>query len=309
MRRAVIFNPTARGGHAEVFRSALRALGEEVTLLPTTAPGSASLLAQHAAREGSEVIVAAGGDGTVNEVVDGLAREPALLEQVRLGIVPLGTINVLARELGIPLAVKAACALIRSGHERRIDLPRVEFTADGAPRRRAFTQLAGAGLDSRAIDLVRWEVKQRFGWLAYAWAGCRALRGPHPVVQVDCPHAAPVSGHLAVIGNGTRYGGDVRMFPQASLQDGRLDLRLFRRVNTRTLLRFGWAWIRRRPLLPADDLCLQGTEFTLSSDRPLRFQLDGDNVGWLPARFTVQPRALRVLVPRAQLTFSECVGR
>ncbi|MCP5527235.1 MAG: diacylglycerol kinase family lipid kinase [Verrucomicrobiales bacterium] len=296
MRCAVIFNPTARGGRARRFVQALEAMQDGLTLKPTTGPRTAPDLAIQAAQEGCDVVVAAGGDGTVNEVVDGLARDPQRADRVRLGIIPLGTINVLARELHIPLRLSAAWEVIRAGRELRVDLPRVSFTRDGSPEERCFTQLAGAGLDSRAIDLVRWETKQRLGWMAYALAGLQALRGPHPDVVVRAGDRT-ARGPLVVIGNGNRYGGEVGMFPDASMTDGELDARIFRRVGFATLLRFGWAWALRRPIPPSDDVCLRSPEFTLASEAPLPFQLDGDNVGHLPARFTVQRKALRVLAP------------
>lgn len=296
MRGAVIFNPTARGGKARRFLQTLASMQDGLVLKPTTGPGVASDLAREAALEGCDVIVAAGGDGTVNEVVDGLARTPALLEAVRLGILPLGTINVLARELGLPRQLPAAWQVIRHGRETRVDLPEVSFTRDGVAQTRCFTQLAGAGLDSRAIDLVRWDLKQRWGWLAYALAGLQALRGPHPLIHLHSGSRSAV-GPLVLLGNGRRYGGEVGMFPQASMTDGELDVRVFRRVGLATLLRFGFAWMARRPIAPSDDICLRAAEFTLASETPVPFQLDGDNAGALPARFTVRPSALRILTP------------
>ena len=105
---ALIFNPAARGEKARRFRELLGQLGMECTLLETTGPGSASTLAAQAIRDGYRTIVASGGDGTVNEVVNGLAKVRDGLGQVKLGILPLGTMNVFARELGIPLPARRA---------------------------------------------------------------------------------------------------------------------------------------------------------------------------------------------------------
>lgn len=297
MRCAVIFNPTARGGKARQFRETLRALGDaDLELHPTTSPGTAPAIAAQAAHAGAELIVAAGGDGTVSEVVHGLAGDPDLLARTTLGIVPLGTINVFARELGLPTDLTAAWRVAREGRTLRVDLPVAEFRRDDQPATQAFAQLAGAGLDSRAIACVSWEIKKRVGPLAYLLAGLQALRGPHPRIRVTGP-SGEAEGPLALAGNGRLYGGHVEMQPGANLTDGQLAVRVFRRVGFGTLMRFGLAWLLRRPLPPADDVCLRGAEFEFTSDRPTPLELDGDNVGHLPARFTLRPAALRVRAP------------
>ncbi|MCP5523969.1 MAG: diacylglycerol kinase family lipid kinase [Verrucomicrobiales bacterium] len=298
MRHAVIFNPTARGGASRRFREVLGGLGDDLVLKPTTGAGTAPALAVEAAREGCEVVVAAGGDGTVSEVISGLAAEPGLLERVALGVVPLGTINVFARELGLPARdIRAAWSVIRDGGDLCVDVPEVEFTAaDGKVRRQAFAQLAGAGLDSRAVSLVSWPLKQKVGALAYAVAGMRALAGRQPLVQVAVGDRT-MAGPLVLIGNGRLYGGSVAMQPGASLTDGRLHVRVFRSVGPALLLRFGLAFLLRRPLTPGDDLVLDAGEFSLRSEGPMPLQLDGDHVGFLPAQFRIRPGALRVRVP------------
>lgn len=298
MRHAVIFNPTARGGASKRFREVLGGLGEGLVLKPTTGPATAPALAVEAAREGCDVIVAAGGDGTVSEVISGLASEPGLLDRVTLGVVPLGTINVFARELCLPTSIQAAWAVIRDGEDLEIDVPEVEFTVDGVPRRQAFAQLAGAGLDSRAVAAVSWSLKQKVGALAYAVAGLRALSGRQPLVRVTAGDWE-ASGPLVLIGNGRLYGGDVSMQPGAHLNDGRLHVRVFRRVGLGLMLRFGLAFLLRRPLAPGDDVFLDAADFTLTSESAMPLQLDGDNVGFLPARFSIRPAALRVRVPRS----------
>src|SRR5207237_299358 len=123
----------------------LDAIGAECALKPTTAPGGGRALAAEAVREGFEIIVAAGGDGTLNEVLNGIGDEPDGFARARLGVLPLGTINVFAREIGMPLDLRRAWAVIRRGRESAIDLPQVEFGATGKSQRRWFAQLAGAG--------------------------------------------------------------------------------------------------------------------------------------------------------------------
>jgi YegS/Rv2252/BmrU family lipid kinase len=296
MRAAIIFNPTARGNQARRCLARLQELSSEAELLPTPGPGQAAALAAEACRRGCDTIVAAGGDGTVSEVADGLGSVPGATDAVRLGVLPLGTINVFARELGIPPGLKAAWELIRSGTETRLDLPAVALTDGDQRRQRRFVQLAGCGLDSRAIAAVNWEWKQRVGPLAYVAAVWQAARGPQPQVEATAGGRA-VRGELALIGNGRLYGGAVTVFPEADGCDGLLEVRVFPRVTLLTLCRFGLAWWRRRPLSGCGTVALRGERVELRSVRPMPVEVDGDNVGWLPADFTVQRAALRVLAP------------
>src|SRR5690349_2259489 len=115
MSICIIFNPTARGEKANAFREHLAKISNQCALKPTYAAGSARLLAAEAVREGFTTIVAAGGDGTVNEVLNGIADDPAGLTTARFGILPLGTVNVFAKELKVPEAFDAGWEIIRQG--------------------------------------------------------------------------------------------------------------------------------------------------------------------------------------------------
>lgn len=296
MRACIVFNPTARGNKARRLHSLLATFASQCTLLPTPGPGTATALAAQACRDGFDVVIAAGGDGTVSEVAQGLATVPGGLDAVRLGVIPLGTMNVFARELGLPRSVKAAWHTIQQGGETRVDLPAVELTSGERRETKHFVQLAGAGLDSRAIAAVDWRWKQRIGPLAYALAGVKALRGSQPRVQVHA-NGRQAEGELVLLGNGRLYGGEVRMFPQADLRDGQLEVRVFTRVTLLTLARFAWGWLARRPLAESAAASLQAERVELTSTVPMPLELDGDNAGHLPAVFTVRRLALRVLVP------------
>lgn len=297
MRACVVFNPGARGARARRFHAALQNLSPPCPLFPTRQPGHAIELAAAAVREGFDTLVAAGGDGTVNEVVEGLAGVPGALDSVRLGVVPLGTMNVFARELGLPLKPAAAWAVIQHGTERLLDLPRLDWGGSSGQRgARHFVQLAGAGLDSRAIARVRWAAKQWTGPLAYALAGWQAWRGPQPRVEVVAGETR-LAGELVLLGNGRFYGGPVTVFPAARPDDGLLEVAVFRRVTALTLARFAVAWLTHRPFRAAGIHRLRAGRLELTAAEPLPIQVDGENVGFTPGTFTVRPRALRVLVP------------
>jgi len=296
MRTCIIFNPTARGDKAQQFRQALGRLASQCVLKPTTKPGAATSLAAEAVREEFATLVAAGGDGTVSEVVSGLAGTPGGLDQARLGVIPLGTTNVFAKELDLPHELEAAWAVIERGRETRVDLPRVEFAAQGQPQGRWFIQLAGAGFDARALELVDWEWKRRSGLLAYALAVLRAKRRAPPLVTAQ-GGGQQATGELALIGNGRFYAGRIPVFPQGDLRDGLLEVRVFPEVDWAALVRFGWAWLTERPFSQSGDVCFRAESVSLSSPSPVSFEVDGDSVGRLPATFSLRRQALRVIVP------------
>ena len=179
--------------------------------------------------------MAAGGDGTINEVTNGIGDAPEGFARARLGVLPLGTVNVFARELKIPLQVESAWEVLRRGHETKIDLPRVEFSADGVLQKRYFCQLAGAGMDARAIELVDWQQKKQVGKLAYVIAGLKALCEKKPAITVRA-NGQSVMGELVLVGNGRFYGGSFAILPLADLRDGRLDICVLPRVSWTALL-------------------------------------------------------------------------
>jgi diacylglycerol kinase (ATP) len=296
VRTCVIFNPTARGDKARRFRRHLDAIGRESALKSTAAAGDARRLAAEAIREGFETVVAAGGDGTLNEVLNGFSDAPDGFDRARLGILPLGTVNVFARELGIPTKLDAAWSAIRQGRETRIDLPVVDYQAEGRLRRCCFAQLAGAGLDARAIELVEWKLKKKIGPLAYVVAGLKALMGAQSrITAAGGGHSA--TGELVLIGNGRLYGGQFRVFPQANLCDGLLEACVFPRVTWLTLFRCGPSLLLRGTLPASIPKPFQAESLTLSSPTRTPLEVDGELVGHLPAAFSVQRGRLRVVVP------------
>ncbi len=315
----VIFNPAARG---EKSRRLLRFLQTkaatgDVVLAATSGPGDARRLAAEAAQAGHGCVVAAGGDGTVNEVVNGLGPEGPVL-----GVLPLGTVNVFAQELRLPRRLAAAWAVLAAGRTRTIDLGCA--TAGGSSR--YFVQLAGVGFDAWAVQHASWELKKKVGPLSYIWAGLKAVAKPCGRVQVACESAnwpalperggssLPVSepaakrfvqhegqrqeGAVVLIGNGRFYGGPFPLFPRARLDDGQLDVCVFERGGYADVLRYTAAVaLGRHPRL-ADVRYLQAPEFTcqpIAGSAP--FQLDGELAGQAPVRFTLVERALRVRTP------------
>ena len=296
MRTCVIFNPAARGNKARHFRRHLDEIASQCALKATAAAGDARRLAAEAVKDGFELIVAAGGDGTVNETLNGIGDVPDGFSKARLSVLPLGTVNVFARELKLPLKVTTAWEILQRGREVKIDLPRADFLADGAPRRQYFVQLAGAGLDARAIELTDWSLKKKIGPLAYVVAGLKALREKKPQITV-CADGKKFSGELVLVGNGRYYGGSFKIFPKADLQNGLLDICVLPRADWATLICCAPKFLLRGNLLSGATSYFQIGQFELTSEAKAAFELDGEWVGHLPVTFSVEPGKLRVIAP------------
>jgi diacylglycerol kinase (ATP) len=295
VRICVIFNPVARGDKARRFRAQLDQIGLDAVLKLTRCPGDARNLAAQAVTEGFDCVVAAGGDGTLNEVLNGLGDAAGGFDQAALGVLPLGTVNVFARELAVPFDLSSAWQVILAGKESRIDVACAEHGEKGVPQRRWFVQLAGAGLDARSIELVDWDLKKRIGPLAYVWAGLKAVLEHKPLIHASAS-AGGFEGELVLIGNGRLYGGDFATFDQAQLNDGRLDVCVFPRANLLTLLHCA-PRLLLTGRLPNVVRRFQAEEFTLTSATPASFELDGELAGSLPVKFSVLHQRLRVRVP------------
>jgi len=293
VRTCVIFNPAARGEKARRFRHQLDAIGSQCALKATTAPDDARRLAAEAVADGFELIVAAGGDGTVNEVLNGLGDTPDGFARARLGVLPLGTINVFARELKIPLRLERAWEILQRGRETCVDLPRVDFSANNNRQKKYFIQLAGAGLDARAIELVDGSLKKKTGPLAYVIAGLKALGEPQPQITVRADGRS-FTGELVLVGNGRFYGGSFGVFPQADLRNGSLEVCVFPRVNWLTLLRCAPGLLLQRKLPESLVRRFRTEAFELASETTTAFELDGEWIGHLPVTFSVERERLRV---------------
>jgi YegS/Rv2252/BmrU family lipid kinase len=289
----VIFNPAARGEKSQRLRQFLESkAGPNVTLAPTTRAGDATRLATIGVTGKFDAVVAAGGDGTINEVVNGIAATGA--SGATLGVLPLGTANVFARELRIPTNLPRAWSLIENGAARTVDIAVAEF----GQQKRCFVQVAGVGLDARAVRMASWELKKRVGPLSYVWAGLRALQHrASPVELVVDNGTVLASGAAVLIGNGRLYGGPFRLFPEARLDDGLLDVCVFEKVNHFNALRHTLG------VLCASHHRWWGVEyfqlasFSCRSASPTALQLDGEDAGDVPVLFRASPSALRVIAP------------
>lgn len=298
----IVWNPSKID--EEKLRDAVaRSFAEETELRwwETTPDDPGRGMAKEALEAGCEVVIAVGGDGTVRAVAEALAGSDAAL-----GIVPQGTGNLLARNLGVPLDdISAALARVRDSEPRRIDLGWVEL--DGEEH--AFAVMVGFGVDAQMLVETNDDLKDRAGWLAYVEAMGRALAGTEMTditLTLDDDEPQEVRGHTMLIGNCGMLQGGIRLLPDAELDDGLLDLLLISADGALqwldTVRSVVWDNGIRR-LLGAEKEAVS-TESTrhVSAERivvqlaqPQMFEIDGEEIGEVSS-FTVRVQAGAVTV-------------
>jgi YegS/Rv2252/BmrU family lipid kinase len=287
----LVFNPYA--GQADALERELttaatvwREAGWLVDLEPTREAGDGRRLAQQAAEQGYELVVAAGGDGTINEVINGLAGSATACAPL-----PLGTMNVWARELRLPLQPRQAAEALLTWQARPIDL--------GRAGERYFLLMAGIGFDAAITAGVGPQEKRRFGALAYVFRGIEHtfnLRSARARLVIDGrPRRRRVL--MVVVGNSQLYGGLVKITHHASIDDGLLDICVIKGDNGLSAVRRLLANIRRRQSRDPEIEYYRARSLQITSRPPLPVQVDGDPIGLTPMTFEVVPGALRALLP------------
>ena len=283
----VILNPNARGARTQRLRSQVEKLARGSVLLTTAATGDAEALARNAAEEGYEKIVAAGGDGTINEIVNGIANH----HNVALGLLPLGTMNVFAAELGLPLNDLAACwKVIQRNRIDRVDLPRAN--------RKHFVQLAGVGLDAQAVKETSHAFKRSFGPLSYLISAVQIASRTPPVLRIESQDALSTEGSFVLVGNGRLYGGRFPFFKQAVMNDGLLDVIVFKRLNYVDIIRYLQDVVFTPQISSPEVDYFQTKHLRVSSDESVPVEIDGELVGNCPVEFKIRAGGLRVLTPK-----------
>ena len=225
-----------------------------------------------------------GGDGTLNEVINGIAGTPA-----RLGIIPTGLSNVLARELGITQDLGEAAETVRNGRVRRIDL--------GMVNGRYFSLMVSVGLDAQAVKIVNRTLKRYLKRYAYHLAGLKAAFTFHPPpFEITVDGEIKLSARAAVISSSRFYGGPHQITPQARIDDGILHCCFFEKAGLADYLRYYWGVLRKSHHTFSDVAILTGR--TVSIDQAgLPLQADGDYIGTSPVQIEITPRFLPVQVP------------
>jgi YegS/Rv2252/BmrU family lipid kinase len=270
----------------------------------TTRPLEATAIAANAVRESRPVVVAVGGDGTLNEVVNGFFHNGAPVPtSSKLAMVPLGTGGDFRRTLRIPLDPKAAIQVLSDGLVRRLDAGCVTYQAkDGSTAVRHFINIADAGLGGDVVQQTGNGTK-RFGNAAYTIGGLRALIGfknKPMTVEVDHTRHELPKAQQVVIANCQFFGGGMQMAPSASPTDGVFDVILVKNAGKIETMR-GMNDFRQGKHLDQGNPKLEllyGKRISVTSPVQVRLDIDGEAVGFLPALFEIQPSAIEFITPR-----------
>jgi YegS/Rv2252/BmrU family lipid kinase len=282
----VILNPAARGARTQRLRKQAEHLARGALVCATTHAGEAESLARHAVTEGYKRIVAAGGDGTINEIVNGIAGH-----NVTLGLLPLGTMNVFATELGLPVNDLADCwKIIERNRTHRVDLPRAN--------RKHFVQLAGVGLDAQAVKETSHAFKRSFGPLSYLISAVQIASRTPPILRIESEDAVAGEGSFVLVGNGRLYGGRFPFFKQAVMDDGLLDVIVFKRLGYVDIIRYLQDVVFTPQISSPEVEYFQTKHLRVTSDESVPVEIDGELVGNCPVEFKIRAGGLRVLTPR-----------
>ncbi len=290
----LIVNPISGGGYSlKILPDVVGILeqsGCEVEVFKTSGRGDAQREASGVS-DGYSAVVAMGGDGTINEVVHGLLDSG---RDVPVGLIPLGTANVLARELGVPLDYKQACHVIAGGNTRRIDVARDE--------KRHFVLMAGIGFDAEVVRIIEAGRRGSISVFAYAMPILKTFWNynyPRFSVEVDGRSLGEASGSM-FISNARRYTSPLVITNKARVDDGELDVLIFRESGRLKMLKYTLGILFWRADWFSDVTYVTGKEIRvtlLDETKELAYQIDGDLGGTVPQKFSVVPAALSVLVP------------
>ncbi len=293
-----IHNPTA-GGRSErsslnAIRSVLRASAGHVELSTTKGPGHATELARAAVAGGADLVAVLGGDGTLNEAVQGLTEAPS----TRLLALPGGTSNVLVREAGMPLHPARAAEMLPSLEPRRVRLGQVRF-GDGTSR--FFLLMCGAGLDAEIAFRTSAAMKRLLGQGAFWLRGAQQSIRRFPQVRVRSEGSCSErTCSLVLVSKSRAYGGGLVLTPGANLLSHRFEVAQF--PGTNRTLHAGYllaATLDRIAGWPGVRLDRRTEVELVQVGVSVRVQVDGEVVGGLPARVSLSPVTVQVMLPRA----------
>ena len=282
----VILNPTA--GSLETIRDwqeRVESIARGWPIRTTSHPGETAALARSAVEEGFGRIVAAGGDGTVNQVANGIAGSNAAL-----GILPIGTVNVFAMELGLAANDLELCRdIVAAGNIRLVDLP----SANG----KYFVQLGGIGLDAQAVKETTLVSKRSLGPLSYLITAAHIAARRPPKLFITSEKASVREGSFVLIGNGRLYGGPFPFFKHAVIDDGLLDVVVFKRLGYLEIIKYLQDVVFSSDIRAPEIEYFQTRYLRITSEQDVPIELDGELAGNCPVDFQVHERALRVLAP------------
>ena len=292
-RILLIYNPHACSGksitHLPDILEYFKQSGIRVDVHETNGQGDAIRIATKA-RTTYGLVVAAGGDGTINEVINGMVSNKTSTQPI-LGIIPLGTENVLAQELGIPLDPAKACEHIIRGTTRTVDLGRAHCNG----KKRYFIIAAGIGFDAHVASSINPELKKLLGSAAYVLTGLRELFKYTPSnlrVKMD---GVEYNGYFAIIGNAKLYGGKAMLTHKADMTDGLLDACILQSRDIFNFIKFLFGVAIRQHDYFEDVVYVHTKKIRIESDKPVLAHVDCEILGTTPVEIEIAPKKMRIV--------------
>jgi len=286
----IIVNPAARKSSQEKIDAVVSFFsgkGLQADVLKTTGRGDAEVFARQAVLQKPELVISAGGDGTFNEVINGLA-----CSDIPLGLLPMGTTNVLAREIYDRLDLSTILDSF-AGTPKYISLGRIMLDASADTISRFFSLMAGVGFDGQAVRDVNLGMKVHTGPGAYVLSGLRTLLSYAPEELCLSVDGKDVNGYAAIIGNISRYGGDFKVTPDARIDEPALYACVFQGKKRSDLLRYAFLMLSGRHIRAKDVVYCRATEIKIGGAAPI--QIDGDYLGMTPATISVAKDVIRLV--------------
>ena len=300
----VLLNPASSGGRTGQKRSQIlavldRYLGRSYSLHLTRRSLEATSLAREAILAGSELVITVGGDGTIQEAVNGFfAGGRPLNPDCRLGVINAGTGHGFVQSLGFPSDIEGQCAQIADGATRSVDIGRAVFSdGNGSPAERYFVNECQAGIGGEVVKRVHAGNKKLGGTLAFGLATLAAAwTYPNRTMTVSVDGAPPITGKFiaVVCANGNSMAGGMHLAPEAKVEDGLLDI-LFMHEQTRSERLRNFPKIYSGSHLGSPKFnCSRGRSVSLTSEENVALEADGELLGRLPCRIEVLPSVLQV---------------
>ncbi len=258
----------------------------------STGPGQLLGMTREAVAEGCDTIVAAGGDGTLNEVLNGIAPH---FDRVRLGLLPLGTGNDFSRTVNVPTDVEHALAVLREGHTQRIDVLKVTTPST----QRYMLNVSAGGFSSKVSEIANCDVKDTWGPLCYARSLIGALPSLddyHTSIRIDDREVISTPAYNVVVANARYVAGGVPIAPDAVLDDGFADLIVLPVASLAALAAIAPSVMLGKHLTSDKILFRRARKIEIESTPPMRFNTDGELLDPEPVTFEVLPRVLEFIV-------------
>ena len=268
----------------------------EIGIIFSEYPGHAEKIARDASVSDCDCIIGAGGDGTINEVLNGMIGSSK-----KMGIIPWGTGNVFAREMGFPRSLRKICKMIRKGRSLKLDAAR--------SNRRYFLLMCGAGFDAYMIKQIHgMGLKKILGQIVYIFGALKAItRYTYPPIEVEIDGEISEKGSFVLVSNTSRYGVYFTISPRANPFDGLLDVFIFKKSGYLAMLGlilrvaitfFHFNALSFFPIFMKRAACYQAKNIRISSSRFVHTQLDGELSGSLPVEIESIPAAIETILPR-----------